>query len=155
MQAERNFNVVAAPGTGLVPHPRVGLVPAEGMSDKRALLLWRSGSAHVTITRQGARALLRDLPTVEQVALLKVCKTAAECDALGALSNAEELAQAVAARKVELRKGRKKNAEAEPARQEPAQQQPPTPSDEQLREQQPDHRGNNSPAPIDPGTEAQ
>lgn len=54
--ASANFIVKAAPGTSSVPHPRLGSVPVEGMSEKRMLALWLSGSPHVTITAAGLKA---------------------------------------------------------------------------------------------------
>lgn len=51
-----HFIVKAAPGSSSVPHPRLGSVPVEGMSEKRMLALWLSGSPHVTITAAGAKA---------------------------------------------------------------------------------------------------
>jgi len=79
--ATANFVVKAAPGTSSVPHPRLGTVPVAGMSEKRMLALWLSGSPHVTITAAGLKAYGKQLnaaqlASAEQQASASAKKTA-------------------------------------------------------------------------------
>jgi hypothetical protein len=64
--ATANFVVKAAPGATSVPHPRLGTVPVAGMSEKRMLALWLSGSPYVTITPAGLKAYGKQLTTEQR-----------------------------------------------------------------------------------------
>lgn len=77
--ASAHFIVKAAPGSSSVPHPRLGTVPVEGMSEKRMLALWLSGSPHVTITAAGVKAHFKGITPERRAELLALCKSKAEC----------------------------------------------------------------------------
>jgi hypothetical protein len=76
------FTAAVPKGIGGLYHSEHGIITFRKLSLKRAQQLWEDGLPQLHLLPEGARALYGKRKAEERIALVKLCKTVAEVDAL-------------------------------------------------------------------------